>query len=57
MWRVGLTKFKGIFQGLHRTLSQTFMSASTSLVQINVIYDYYSSKCANPLFIGEEELL
>jgi len=26
-------------------------------VQIKVIYDYYSSKCATPLFIGEEELL
>ena len=28
-----------------------------SLVQIKVIYDYYSSKHVTPFFIGEEELL
>ena len=50
-------KIKDIFQRLHRTLSDTFTSASMSLVQIKVIYDYYSSKRVTPFFIGEEELL
>ena len=50
-------KVRDISQGLHRTLSDTFTSASMSLVQIKVIYDYYSSKRVTPFFIGEEELL
>ena len=50
-------KIRDISQGLHRTLSDTFTSASMSLVQIKVIYDYYSSKRVTPFFIGEEELL
>ena len=36
-------KIKDVFQGVHRTLSDTFTSASMSLVQIKVVYDYYSS--------------
>ena len=50
-------KIRDISQGLHRTLSDTFTSASMSLVQIKVIYDYYSSKRVTPFFIVEEELL
>ena len=46
-----------IFQGFHRTLSDTFTSATMSLLQIKVIYDYYSSKQVTPFFIAEEELL
>ena len=37
-------KIRDISQGLHRSLSDTFTSASMSLVQIMVIYDYNSSK-------------
>ena len=54
---VQVSQIKHIFQGLHRTSSDTFTSASRSLVQIKVIYDYYSSKRVTPFFIGEEELL
>ena len=43
-----------IFLGLRFTFDAR---ANLSLVQIKVIYDYYSSKRIIPFFIGEEELL
>ena len=63
MWHVlftrstGLTKLNTFFKVLHRTLSDTFTSASMSLVQLKVMSDYYSSKRVTPFFIGEDELL
>ena len=47
-------KIKVIFLGLRFTFDAR---ANLSLVQIKVIYDYYSSKRIIPFFIGEEELL
>ena len=47
-------KIKATFSGLRWILDSR---ANLSLVQIKLIYDYYSSKRINPFFIVEEELL